>query len=303
MILDEQGKPRYYGAYRGVVYSNQDPLSRGRLRIKVPQVLADEPTQWAWPVDDSVLRQSPPLVGQGVWVSFEGGDPSYPIWQGIFGNKVTSEMELYVRPFTAAETSFNAAKILETKTLGNGEQVVDLTATLSKVASTLGSSAGGVASVQAEVDALELVVSNLATTAFTSTSTFLGTVQNVTEKVYIDSTTTLNGSNAIVAAPATKGNAVYYTVNAGANFAVQLTTTDTGVEIGESFMYAFMVTNGTTGYVPSGYTLNGSAVTPKWQGGTAPTTANASCVDAYTFTIMRTATSSYTVFASRTKFA
>jgi hypothetical protein len=85
MIKDVYGNARFYGVYRGVVYSSDDPLNLYRLQLKVPQILADQHTEWAWPVEKPGISTSIPSVGQGVWVMFEGGDPSYPIWTGTFG--------------------------------------------------------------------------------------------------------------------------------------------------------------------------------------------------------------------------
>lgn len=87
MIKDAYGNPRFYGIYRGVVAANNDPINSGRLKLQVPQVLSDAITEWAWPVSTPNYPLTvPPKVGQGIWVMFEGGDPSYPIWVGIFGD-------------------------------------------------------------------------------------------------------------------------------------------------------------------------------------------------------------------------
>lgn len=90
MIKDSYGNTRFFGVYRGVVFSTDDPLSKNRIRVKIPQILADNPTQWAWPVG---LVGAIPSVGQGVWVQFEGGDPSYPIWQGTFSDNLVTAVE------------------------------------------------------------------------------------------------------------------------------------------------------------------------------------------------------------------
>jgi hypothetical protein len=66
---------------------------------------------------------------------------------------------------------------------------------------------------------------------------------------------------------------------------------------------AFLVTNGATAYYQTGFQVDGSAVTPKWQGGTAPTAGNASSIDIYSYTIVKTGNAAFTVFASITKFA
>jgi hypothetical protein len=88
VIKDSYGNTRFFGVYRGVVFSADDPLSKNRVRVKIPQILADNATQWAWPVG---VVGTTPNVGDGVWVQFEGGDPAYPIWQGSFNeNAVTA---------------------------------------------------------------------------------------------------------------------------------------------------------------------------------------------------------------------
>lgn len=87
MIKDSYGNTRFFGIYRGVVFDTNDPLGRARIRVKVPQVLADNPTEWAWPVGTSY---SAPSVGDGVLVQFEGGDPSFPLWNTTVPNFVIS---------------------------------------------------------------------------------------------------------------------------------------------------------------------------------------------------------------------
>jgi uncharacterized protein involved in type VI secretion and phage assembly len=77
----------HFGKYRGQVTDNADPNGRGRLKVRVPAVLADVEI-WAVPcvpyAGDQVGFFFLPEPGSGVWVEFEGGDPSYPIWTGFF---------------------------------------------------------------------------------------------------------------------------------------------------------------------------------------------------------------------------
>lgn len=79
----------FYGKYRGQVTDNADPLGKGRLQVRVPQVLGDV-TVWAQPCVPYAGPQlgwySMPEIDTGVWVEFEAGDPSYPIWTGFFWN-------------------------------------------------------------------------------------------------------------------------------------------------------------------------------------------------------------------------
>ena len=84
MIKDSYGNTRFFGTYRGTVVDNNDPLGRNRLRLKVPQILGDLSTEWSWAVIPSGASFSVPKIGDGVWVQFEGGDASFPIWVGTF---------------------------------------------------------------------------------------------------------------------------------------------------------------------------------------------------------------------------
>lgn len=87
MVIDEYGNRRFYGVYRGVVADNSDPLNQGRLKLRIPQVLFDQVTDWAWVRNSPGVIYEPPAVGHGVWVLFEGGDPSFPIAIGTFGTE------------------------------------------------------------------------------------------------------------------------------------------------------------------------------------------------------------------------
>jgi uncharacterized protein involved in type VI secretion and phage assembly len=78
---------RYFGKYRGMVTDNADPTSRGRIKVRVPAVLGNLEV-WAMPcvpyAGDGVGFYSLPNAGTGIWVEFEAGDASYPIWSGCF---------------------------------------------------------------------------------------------------------------------------------------------------------------------------------------------------------------------------
>lgn len=100
----------------------------------------------------------------------------------------------------------------------------------------------------------------------------------------------------------------YYTSNASANFTFNIrgdssTTLNSIMATGQSLSIALLVTNGGTAYYPNAFQVDGASVTPKWQGGTAITAGNASSIDAYVFTVIKTANATFTVLASQTKFA
>jgi hypothetical protein len=104
----------------------------------------------------------------------------------------------------------------------------------------------------------------------------------------------------------------YYTADSTSNWTLNVrgdasTTLDslmsTGVVSRDCVSIVVMATNGSTAYYQSAMTIDGNAVTPKWAGGTAPTAGNANSVDIYTFTIIKTASATFSVFATQTKFA
>ena len=101
---------------------------------------------------------------------------------------------------------------------------------------------------------------------------------------------------------------LYYTTNASANWTVNFrgssgTSLNSLMATGESVTVAFFVTQGATAYYNNAITIDGSSVTPKYQGGTAWSSGNASSIDAYTYTIIKTGSATFTVFAAQTKFA
>jgi len=71
---------------------------------------------------------------------------------------------------------------------------------------------------------------------------------------------------------------------------------------GQSVTVAFLVQQGSTAYYNSAVQVDTVSVTPKWQGGTAPTAGNASSLDVYSYTIIKTGNAAFTVLASQTKF-
>lgn len=101
---------------------------------------------------------------------------------------------------------------------------------------------------------------------------------------------------------------LYYTTNAAGNWAVNFrgssgTSLNTLMAIGESLTVAFFVTQGATAFFNNLVQIDGVTVTPKYQGGTAWASGNASSIDAYTYTIVKTGNAAYTVFAAQTRFA
>jgi hypothetical protein len=101
---------------------------------------------------------------------------------------------------------------------------------------------------------------------------------------------------------------LYYTSDATGNWVLNVrgdsgTTLNSVMSTGQSATVAFLATQGSTAYYQTALQIDGSAVTPKYQGGSAPTEGNASSVDAYVFTIIKTADATFTALGSQTQFA
>ena len=148
-------------------------------------------------------------------------------------------------------------------------------------------------------------------TTFTATQTFNGSSSVLAEvlvNVAETSTVSATAATGTINFYTSSQSVLYYTTSASANWTLNVahsagTSLNTALSTGQTITIAFMVTNGATAYYQSSFTIDGTAVTPKWQGGTAPSAGDASAVDIYTYTIVKTGSAAYTVFASVTKFA
>ena len=155
-----------------------------------------------------------------------------------------------------------------------------------------------------------ITASQLSCTTLTATN--FGTVNatrlltnEVIEKVSIDGSTALNGTENLDLA----NNAVYFfTPNATGNFTFNFrgdgsTSLNNTLSIGESLTVAIITTQGGSAYYANGHQIDGSSVTPLWAGGTAPSSGDTSSKNVYTYTIIKTANATYTLLAQKTKFA
>ena len=149
-----------------------------------------------------------------------------------------------------------------------------------------------------------------ANNTFTGTQTFSGStsvlaqvVTNAAEVTTVSATAATGTINYDISTQ----SVLYYTTSASANWTVNFrfssgTSLNTAMSTGQAVTVVFLVTQGATAYYNNAVTIDGASVTPKYQGGTAWTSGNASGVDAYSYTIVKTGSATYTVFASQTQF-
>lgn len=144
-----------------------------------------------------------------------------------------------------------------------------------------------------------------ATQTFNGSASTLGIIlENAAEITTVSATAATGTINYDVLTQAV----LYYTSNASGNWTLNIrgssgTSLNTVMSTGQSLTIAFLVTNGATAYYQSALQVDGNSVTPKWQGGTAPSAGNASSIDSYVITIIKTGSATFTALASQTKFA
>jgi hypothetical protein len=187
--------------------------------------------------------------------------------------------------------------------LQSGDTIIGLT---SSTALQKGDGSTGITAASAGTDyvAPGTATSFTATQTFTGSTTAIGAVfQDAAEVTTISATAATGTINYDV----TTQSVLYYTTSASANWTVNVrgngtTSLDTLMSTGQALTVVFLVTQGATAYYNNAFTIDGSSVTPKYQGGTAWTSGNASGIDAYSYTIVKTGSAAFTVLAAQTQF-
>jgi hypothetical protein len=197
---------------------------------------------------------------------------------------------------------------------GGKEVITDLTVSGNLAVTGTTGLTGVLTANVANITTANITTANVATmsgtTNYTGTQTFTGSTtaiaavfQDAAEVATVSATAATGTINYDV----TTQSVLYYTTNASANWTVNIrgngtTSLNTLMSTGQSLTVVFLVSQGATAYYNNALTIDGSSVTPKYQGGTAWTSGNASGIDAYSYTIVKTGSAAFTVFASQTQF-
>jgi len=145
---------------------------------------------------------------------------------------------------------------------------------------------------------------------WTGKQTFTGTTSVISSKFTnaIEAVTvSATAANSTINYDVTTQSVLYYTSNASANFTMNFrassgTSLNTALATGEAITVVFINTNGSTAYYNNAITIDGTSVTPLYQGTVAWTAGQASGVDIYSYTIVKTGSATFTVFAAQTQF-
>jgi hypothetical protein len=146
----------YLGVYRGIVKNNVDPKKQKRLKVTVPQITGTEVSDWILPLEPSNISVDVPTVGQGVWITYVGGDTGYPVWIGSFGKNQGKNKKIFIKPLANSISLTGLTAHVITVKQSDGTTDVDLIATIMALAN--------------KVKTLETTVSGLKTTLGTRSS-------------------------------------------------------------------------------------------------------------------------------------
>lgn len=226
----------------------------------------------------------------------------------VFGNATTSI------PLSNLDANFNTTATLGNAAIGLGNTtttVGNLTLTnvtitsgtitnaaISNGSVTLGNTAVGLGNTATSLGNLTLANPTIQN----------GTQSNVTITTIQEPTNvSATAANATINMDLLNNAVLYLTSNATGNFTVNFrgtsaVTLNNSMPSNTSITCTVLTTQGTTAYYNSALQVDGSSVTPKWQGGTAPTSGNASGIDSYTYVITKTANATFTVLAAQTQF-
>ena len=131
-----------------------------------------------------------------------------------------------------------------------------------------------------------------------------GKIQSVAEKVTNSATAATGTINFDVLTQAV----LNFTSDAAGNYTLNIrgdgsNSLDSIMDTGESITIAHIVKQGSSAYYNNAVTIDGSSITPEWQGGSAPSAGNANSLDVYSYTIIKTGSATFTALASQTQFA
>lgn len=230
----------------------------------------------------------------------------------IFNNTSSGQVTVKVSGQTGVSVPNGRKVILAMNSAGT--DIVDATNYMSglTVGTLNGIIKGTTGVLSAATAGTDYVAPGTATT-FTATQTFNGTSStaaireiNIIEPASVTAVAPTATTNFYI----NTGSVQYITANNANNWTLNIafsagTTLNAAMTTNDSITCTLITTNTTTAYYLSAITVDGTSagVTVKWQGGTAPTSGNASSIDSYTFVIIKTGSAVYTVLASQTKFA
>ena len=197
---------------------------------------------------------------------------------------------------------------------GGKEVITDLTVSGNLAVTGTTGLTGVLTANVANITTANITTANVTTMSGTTSYTALQSFNGATASLAASFKNAVEFSTHVASAPAatiqydvTTQSVWYYTTNAANNWTVNFrgnatTSLNTLMATYDALTVVVLATNGATAYYNNAITIDGVSFTPKYQGGTAWTSGNASGIDAYSYTIVKTGSAAFTVFAAQTQF-
>jgi len=210
---------------------------------------------------------------------------------GLTGGPVTTTGTISIANTTVAAGTYGNANTVSVFTVNAQGQLTSASNTAIAIGTGQVTGLGTIATQDA---------SNVAITG----GSFANIVANNSNRELV--TINANGAANTINYDAKTQQVLLYTGNATANVTINIrgdsgTTLNNTMSNNQSLTVAFAMTNNATARYVTLTQIDGSNVTPKWQGG-LPTSGTANAIDVYVYNVIKTGTDTYTVLASQTSF-
>jgi hypothetical protein len=222
-------------------------------------------------------------------------DTWYPL-QGIASNSLDSLTDVVITsPVTNQALVYNGTNWI------NATESGDITAVTSGTGISVTNSTGPIPTVAVDTAVVATTNNTLTMTGKTLTQAILLAPEERWNVQAVAATGTVN-------LDVNTAGIWYYTTSATGNWTLNVrassgATLDSILATGDSITVVFFATQGSPAFYQTAFQIDGNAVTPKWQNGTAPAAGNANSIDIYSYTIVKTGAATFTAFGSQTKFA
>jgi hypothetical protein len=222
-------------------------------------------------------------------------DTWYPL-QGIASTTLDALTDVVITSPTT-----NQALVYNGTSWVNATESGDITAVTSGTGISVSDSAGPVPTVAVDTAVVATTNNTLTMTGKTLTQAILIAPEERWNVQAVAATGTVN-------LDVNTAGIWYYTTSATGNWTLNVRASsgaslDSILTTGDSITVVFFATQGSPAFYQTAFQIDGNAVTPKWQNGTAPSAGNANSIDIYSYTIIKTGSATFTAFGSQTKFA
>ena len=278
------------------------PTGGGIVQDEVPHLLVKEgggtdsvPEGYIWVDGDGNV---PSITSAGV-VSYINNEPLEPIHGQVWVDKDTDIAPVNISNYLSVSDA-SSTYITQLSGSASDLSVTNLLATSASITGLLATSASVTGLIE-----LSTIEDSLIEDSIINDSSISRALLKTSKEIISVSASAATGT---VNVDTLNSSVFYYTLAATANWTFNIradesNTLNSIMNVGEALTLAFLITNAAVAYYPTIIQVDGSNITPEWQGGSAPISGNVNSIDSYTFTIIKTGFATFTVLGAQTQFA